>query len=104
MDGRNADKLAAAAQDVGSGPETYLADLSRLEQVAAMADAIKATHTRLDVLINNAGVLKVPQARAPSGRDIRFEVNTLAPYDLTCRLLPIMPPDGRVVNLSDYAT
>ncbi len=103
LHGRNADKLEAAAQEVGGAPETYLADLSRLDEAAALADALRAAHDRLDVLINNAGVFKTPRPLTPEGLDVRFVVNALAPHVLTRRLLPIIPAEGRVVNLSSAA-
>lgn len=101
--GRNAAKLEAALQDVGGDVETYRADFSDMTEVASLAAAIRASHDRLDVLINNAGVLKAPQPVLENGHDIRFVVNTFAPYLLTDLLLPIMPKTGRVVNLSSAA-
>ena len=103
LHGRNEAKLSRAAQEIGGSPETYLADLSSMEDVEALAKAVLAKHDRLDVLINNAGILKAPEARTKAGRDIRFDVNTIAPYILTRQLLPILPADGRVVNLSSAA-
>lgn len=103
LHGRSADKLAAAAKDVGGAPETYRADLSRLDEVETLAREIRARHDRIDVLINNAGVFKTDATRTSGGLDIRFLVNTLAPYLLTRHLLPIIPKDGRVVNLSSAA-
>ena len=103
LHGRNEAKLQAAAAEIGGKTESYIADLSRLEDVTAMADQIRKAHTRLDVLINNAGILKSPQTRTGDGLDIRFVVNTLAPYVLTKQLLPIIPKDGRIVNLSSAA-
>lgn len=103
LHGRSRAKLDAAAQEVGGGVETHLADLSRLADVETLADAILAAHDRLDVVINNAGVYKTPRTRTDDGLDTRFAVNTLAPYLLTLRLLPILPRDGRVVNLSSAA-
>jgi len=103
LHGRSATKLDAAAQDVGGAPQTYRADLSKMGDVSAMADAILADHARLDVVINNAGILKTTDTQTEAGRDIRFDVNTIAPYILTRRLLPILPPEGRVVNLSSAA-
>ncbi|KKL83235.1 hypothetical protein LCGC14_1976810, partial [marine sediment metagenome] len=100
---RSAEKLAAAAEEVGGSPETYRADLSDLGAVASLAQQVRARHERLDVLINNAGVLKAPQTRTKHGFDLRFVVNTLAPWVLTQNLLPILPKDGRVVNLSSAA-
>ena len=103
LHGRGAEKLRAAADEIGGNPDTYQADLSDLGTVASLAQEIRARHGRLDVLINNAGVLKVPQTRTKDGLDLRFVVNTLAPYMLTQDLLPILPKDGRIVNLSSAA-
>ncbi|MEM8731995.1 MAG: SDR family NAD(P)-dependent oxidoreductase [Pseudomonadota bacterium] len=103
LHGRNAEKLGKAAETVGPTAETYLADLSDIAAVAALADEILSGHTHLNALINNAGVLKTPNPRLDNGLDSRFVVNTFAPYLLTQRLLPIIPADGRVVNLSSAA-
>jgi len=103
LHGRSEAKLANAAEQVGGAPKTYRADLSVMADVEAMADAVPADHERLDVLINNAGILKTPQTKTAAGRDIRFDVNTIAPYILTRRLLGVIPKDGRVVNLSSAA-
>lgn len=103
LHGRSAEKLAAAARAVGGAPETVRADLSSLDGARALADQIRARHDRLDVLINNAGVYKTPRSVTPEGFDVRFVVNTLAPYVLTQGLLPIIPAEGRVVNLSSAA-
>ncbi|MEL7098748.1 MAG: SDR family NAD(P)-dependent oxidoreductase [Pseudomonadota bacterium] len=103
LHGRSPDKLERAAQQVGGKVETFIADLSDLEATAALADAVGAKHDHLDALINNAGVLKLPNPMTPSGIDARFVVNTLAPYVLTQKLIPIIPKTGRVVNLSSAA-
>ena len=103
LHGRSADKLARAAAEVGGTNETYSADLSDLEQTAALANAVLAKHDTLDVLINNAGVLKLQNPVTVSGLDARFVVNTLAPYVLTQCLLSIIPKTGRIVNLSSAA-
>jgi len=102
LHGRNPAKLEAIAKELGDC-ETYVADLARLADVETLAANVSARCDRLDVLINNAGVLKTPEPRTPNGMDVRFVVNTLAPYVLTRRLLPIIPGDGRVVNLSSAA-
>lgn len=103
LHGRSPAKLGAAAAVIGGTVETFNADLSDMTAVNALATDIRARHDRLDVLINNAGVLKTPQPVLENGLDIRFVVNTFAPYLLTERLLPIIPEDGRVVNLSSAA-
>ena len=51
----------------------------------------------------NADVLKTSQTRTTSNRDIRFEVNTVAPYLITRELLPIINGDGIVISLSSAA-
>lgn len=103
LHGRKSDKLAAAAAELGGSPETYLADLSRMTDVDMLAESVLDRHDRIDVLINNAGVLSVPQATTPEGLDVRFVVNTLASYRLTRLLLPAIPKHGRIVNLSSAA-
>lgn len=103
LHGRSREKLEAAAHDVGGDSDTFLADFSRLEDVAKMAQDFLRRYDKLDVLINNAGVYKTPQTRTADGLDVRFVVNTFAPYLLTRQLLPIMPFDGRIVNLSSAA-
>jgi NAD(P)-dependent dehydrogenase (short-subunit alcohol dehydrogenase family) len=106
--GRNPAKLERAVQDVaaltGAGPiEPHLADLARISEVEALAESVKARHGTLDVLINNAGVYKTPDPVTQDGLDVRFVVNTIAPYLLTQRLLPAMRPSGRVVNVTSAA-
>lgn len=103
LHGRNAARLEAAATKVGGQVETYVADLSVMADVRKLAAEVRAQHETLDVLINNAGVLKTPNSVTAAGFDVRFMVNTFAPYALTCALLPIIPTDGRVVNLSSAA-
>ena len=83
--------------------ETYQADLSDLTQVKDFADSVKAQHTRLDVLINNAGVFVVPNTQTIGGYDVRFIVNMVSPYLLTQALLPLMDKLSRVINLSSAA-
>ena len=105
LHGRNADKLGRVKAKLSAlgEVEAYVADLSVLAEVDALADAVAARHDRLDVLVNNAGVYNTPEPRTADGLDVRFAVNTVAPYLLTRRLLPLLPPDGRVVNLSSAA-
>ncbi|WP_303287028.1 SDR family NAD(P)-dependent oxidoreductase [Marinobacter sp. SS8-8] len=108
LHGRNAEKLAATERMLADGTDagrvyTYKADLSRLAEVESLADAITKEHDQLDIIINNAGVLRVPETVTQDGLDVRFAVNTVAPYLLTKRLLPIMRPSSRVVNLSSAA-
>ncbi len=103
LHGRSASKLKAAASEIDSDTESVVADLSRASDVDALAAEITRRHERLDVLINNAGVLKLQQPSSPEGLDLRFVVNTIAPYVLTQKLLSVIPKTGRIVNVSSAA-
>jgi NAD(P)-dependent dehydrogenase (short-subunit alcohol dehydrogenase family) len=104
LHGRSPAKLEAVSAEIGgTTSESYVADLSRLGEVESLAEQIAKGHDRVDVLINNAGVFKTRQPRTPEGLDVRFVVNTLAPYLLTRRLLSVIPEAGRIVNLSSAA-
>ncbi len=103
LHGRSEAKLSKAAKQIDEASPTYSADLSVMDDVEALSSAIPSKHDRLDVLINNAGILKAPITKTEAERDIRFDVNAIAPYILTQRLLPIIPKDGRIVNLSSAA-
>ena len=101
--GRSMSKLTTAAGQIGGEVETYCADLSQVEDVHTLGQVILEKHYKLDVLINNAGVLKAKKIMTDIGLDVRFVVNALAPFALTNALLPILPANGRVVNLSSAA-
>lgn len=103
LHGRNAKKLQAVADALGGVTECFVADLGSFADVNAMAAQILERHAHLDVLINNAGVFKTAQPTTGDGLDVRFVVNTLAPFLLTKRLLPLLGETGRVVNLSSAA-
>jgi len=103
--GRRHDRLVELERELngrspGRSVRGYVADLSRLTDVVAMASRVAEDHEVIDVLINNAGVFKTSSPTTESGHDIRFVVNAFAPYVLTSRLLSRVPPAGRVVNLS----
>lgn len=103
LHGRSAYKLERVQGELagnGATPEGFLADLSDLAQVRALAAAVASKHPRVDVIINNAGVLKAANNRTDQGLDLRFVVNTLAPALLTRLLLPHLGTDGRVVNVA----
>jgi len=108
LHGRSEAKLKKVATELAALPgdgyvESYLADLSRLDDVEVLADAVAKQHERIDVLINNAGIFKTADPVTLDGLDVRFAVNTLAPYLLTRKLLPLLGSAGRVINLSSAA-
>ena len=61
-------------------------DLADLDSVRAAADALAGG--RLDVLINNAGLMNIPEARTPQGHEMQFGVNVLGHFLLTRLLEP----------------
>lgn len=106
--GRSEAKLSATKKQLsgisGAGKiYTYTADLSRFDDVHQLVSKIENEHKSLDALINNAGVFILDEVVSSDGLDVRFMVNTIAPYLLAKRLLPLLGNDGRVVNLSSAA-
>ena len=103
--GRNPEKIVrvgkALTEQTGKRPsESYQADLANLQDVVALAAKIQAP---LDVLINNAGVFQTRQSTTANGLDVRFVVNTIAPYLLTQRLMPKLQDSARIINVSSAA-
>lgn len=80
---------------------TAAADLSRLAEVRALAEALRAAHPRLDVLVHNAGVYTTTRQVTPDGLELTLAVNHLAPFLLTHLLLDrVKQARGRVVVVS----
>ncbi len=111
--GRSSSKLDAVHKSLGQidnagSVSVYLADLSNFAEVKAFVEKIKAEHQRLDVLINNAGVFKMPNPITADGLDARFVVNTIVPFYITQQLMPLFvntegQAPARVINLSSAA-
>ena len=103
--GRNPQKLERVLSGVSSGgesgPHGYLADLSSLEETRRLARDITAEHERLDVLVNNAGVVSLDRQLSRDGIELGFAVNYLSHFLLTLELLPLIEAGGgRVVNVA----
>jgi NAD(P)-dependent dehydrogenase (short-subunit alcohol dehydrogenase family) len=107
---RNPDKGRAALVDIqaasrGGKAELLVADFASLADVRRAAAEFRASHERLDVLVNNAG-LYVPERRLTSdGIEETFGVNHLAPFLLTNELLDLLKAGApaRIVNVSSEA-
>jgi retinol dehydrogenase-14 len=81
-------RATLAADARGDGRVDLLsADLSRLADVRALAQAVQAQTTRLQLLINNAGVITRTRQLTADGYETQFAVNHLAPFLLTNLLL-----------------
>ncbi len=108
LHGRNPVKLEETERILsglsgGGSFESYVADLSVMDDVTALANAVADRNPKLDVLINNAGVYRSSNQITNAGLDVRFAVNTIAPYLLTQGLMPLLGTSGRVINLSSAA-
>jgi len=107
---RNQEKAADALRRVrevatGAPPEVVPLDLADLESVRTTSETLVATEERLDLLVNNAGVMALPLRRTPQGFEMQFGTNHLGHFALTGRLLPLLtrPVTSRVVTLSSAA-
>ncbi|MEU1228117.1 oxidoreductase [Streptomyces sp. NPDC005828] len=77
-------------------------DLADLDSVRAFADRLRAEQPRLDVLVNNAGVMAPPRTLSPQGHEIQFAANHLGHFALTGLLLDLLAAGKapRVVTVS----
>lgn len=90
---------------------SLLADFVDFQQVRDLADAVKRRYDRLDVLVNNAGVLMFRRREiaarpgTPAGLETTFAVNHLAPFLLTNLLLDVLTASApaRIVTVSSSA-
>lgn len=104
---RNPAKAATVAREIvaatGNRDVDYLtADLRSLAQLHRLAETFMRRYPRLDVLINNAGVLMPRRVLTEDGYETTFQVNYLSQFYLTHLLLNELKksPRGRVINLS----
>lgn len=85
--------------------DLMLCDLSSLEAIRRFATEFKNRYQKLDVLINNAGVMKKQGVLSVDGFEMNFAVNHLAPFLLTNLLLDILKKSApsRIINVSSAA-
>jgi NAD(P)-dependent dehydrogenase (short-subunit alcohol dehydrogenase family) len=107
---RNESAGAAAAARIeamhpGSRPAVYGLDLTSLDSVRAFAARFKNDHGRLDLLINNAGVMVPPLTRTREGFELQMGVNHLGHFLLTALLFPLVrqTPRSRIVTVASQA-
>lgn len=108
--GRNVDKINQAIIDIkeeypAAQLEPGVVDLSDLQSVKIFADTILTKHNRLDVLINNAGVMFPPASKTKQGYELQFGVNYMAHFALTAYLSELISAtkNSRIVTLSSIA-
>lgn len=107
---RDQDRTARARREILTDvPDAELdvreLDLASLESVRICADGIVADHPRVDLLINNAGVMGIPARTTDDGFEMQLGVNHLGHFTLTSRLLPALlrAPAARVVSVTSFA-
>lgn len=110
MAARNREKAEAALAGIlsthpGASLEIVDLDLASLDSVRAAAAQIAASHPRIDILMNNAGLMAMPERRTADGFEMQFGVNHLGHWVLTSRLLrPLLAADAaRVVTVTSTA-
>ncbi|MBY9078515.1 SDR family NAD(P)-dependent oxidoreductase [Paenibacillus sp. HN-1] len=96
------DAAKRAAEDQEIDAIGVKLDVSSPEDIAALAEWIDTRYGRLDILVNNAGILKRTAGGDAEAFRQTFEVNTVAPFQLTESLLPLLlrSDAGRIVNQS----
>lgn len=110
MAARNLDKAAEAERDIRTGNadalvDTVKLDLSSQDSVKRAAAQIRAAHSRIDMLINNAGVMATPERRTEDGFELQLATNHLGHFTLTAGLLTALlaAPRARVVSVTSTA-
>jgi len=104
---RNLDKAEAAAATLGLRIEradlaVRRLDLADLSSVAAFVTTVTAEYDRVDLLVNNAGLMAIDESRTVDGFETQFGVNHLGHFALTAGLLPMLTrtPGSRVATMS----
>jgi NAD(P)-dependent dehydrogenase (short-subunit alcohol dehydrogenase family) len=107
LHGRNRERLQATLEEVSeqTGSEKlrcYLADFSSLDAVRKLAERILSDEDRLEVLINNAGIIVQERKESEDGYELTFAVNYLSHFLLTRLLLPLLEHStpSRIVNVA----
>lgn len=109
MVGRNRERTEAACRRVterapGAEIETVLADFASLDTVRALAADILGRHQRLDVLVNNAGLISPRFELSADGYEMTIAVNHLAPFLFTNLLLDRLKASARAPEVSRIVT
>src|SRR5215211_4881201 len=107
LHGRNQQRLEVVLEEVrgqggGDSAKSYLADLSSLAAVRGLAERILSNEGRLDVLVNNAGIISGERRMSEDGVELTFAVNYLSHFLLARLLMPLLGDSSpaRVVNVA----
>ncbi|HLM05432.1 MAG TPA: oxidoreductase [Blastococcus sp.] len=107
---RDQAKAAAAEQQIRTrspqaSTEIVPLDLGSLDSVATAAEAINGKHDTIDLLVNNAGLMAMPERRTADGFEMQLGVDHLGHFALTAHLLPALlrADRARVVTVTSTA-
>ncbi|WP_100260367.1 SDR family NAD(P)-dependent oxidoreductase [Qipengyuania seohaensis] len=106
LSGRDATKLSAAAdaiaEQTGAKVDTLKCDLASLDSIRKAAAEANERFEKIDLLINNAGVMACDQAKTADGFEMQFGTNHVGHFLLTNLLVPLLEKGDRprIVNLS----
>jgi NAD(P)-dependent dehydrogenase (short-subunit alcohol dehydrogenase family) len=107
---RNQQKAQAAVSDIAEGVpgaslELVALDLSSQASVRQAAEQILKQHDRVDMLVNNAGVMAIPERKTVDGYEMQLGVDHLGHWTLTALLLPALLacPGARIVTVTSTA-
>ncbi|MDP8901075.1 MAG: SDR family oxidoreductase [Actinomycetota bacterium] len=107
--GRDRERGEGAAAEIrartGARVDLALADLASQAGVRGLAEGFERRYDRLDVLVNNAGLVQSTRTETPDGLETTFATNHLAPFLLTNLLLDMLKESApsRVVTVSSEA-
>lgn len=110
MAARNQEKAQAAREEILAGApaaslEVVALDLGAQASVREAAERILGAHERIDLLVNNAGVMGIPERATVDGYEMQFGVDHLGHWSLTALLLGalLQAPAARVVTVTSTA-
>ncbi|MET0287079.1 MAG: SDR family NAD(P)-dependent oxidoreductase [Polyangiales bacterium] len=104
---RDIDKVQDVIREIGASTGARLAfdalELGSFASVRAFAQRFLNHYDRLDLLINNAGIMACPQGKTSDGFELQFGTNHLGHFLLTGLLSPLLGQGARVVSVSSLA-
>ncbi|MFC2139324.1 oxidoreductase [Bacteroidota bacterium] len=93
------------AQNNSADVQVMQLDLADLDSVKQFADKFKSQFNKLDLLINNAGVMIPPYSKTSNGFELQLGTNHMGHFALTAHLLDLLDktPGSRIVNIASSA-
>lgn len=101
-----ADEAMAKIKKTYANPKIQFVplDLGDQKSITYFSEAVKDQFKSVDILINNAGIMAVPNGKTPSGFEQQMGINHLGHYILTHHLREVLSEDARIINVSSQAS